>query len=94
MAIIEDFTLPHIFQVESAGVQVIFRSPPGVWVIFFGWEHSQISCIIHLDSTWSPDKLQMNQVESVESTCQIAVWIPPGLHLESIHQESRRSLFN
>ena len=31
----EDFTLPHIFQVDSAGVQVIFRSPPGVQVLFF-----------------------------------------------------------
>ena len=31
----EDFTLPHIFQVDSAGVQVIFRSPPGVQVHFF-----------------------------------------------------------
>ena len=32
---LEDFTLPHIFQVDSAGVQVIFRSPPGVQVHFF-----------------------------------------------------------
>ena len=34
----EDFTLPHIFQVDSARVQVIFWSPPGVQVLFFGWE--------------------------------------------------------
>ena len=32
---VEDFTLPHIFQVDSAGVQVILRSPPGVQVLFF-----------------------------------------------------------
>ena len=37
---VEDFTLPHIFQVDSAGVQVIFRSPPGVQVHFF-WLRAQ-----------------------------------------------------
>ena len=32
---LEDFTLPHIFQVDSAGVQVILQSPPGVQLHFF-----------------------------------------------------------
>ena len=49
---LEDFTLPHIFQVDSAGVQVVFQSPPGVQVHFFGWEHSQIG-------TWTPPGVQM-----------------------------------
>ena len=31
----EDFTLPHIFQVDSARVQVILQSPPAVWLHFF-----------------------------------------------------------
>ena len=76
----EDFTLPHIFQVDSAGVQVIFRSPPGVQVLFF-WLGAQPNW--HASSTWISPGLQ------VESTCQIAVWILPGLNPGSIHQESR-----
>jgi len=33
----------------------------------------------------------MNQVKSVESTCQIAEWSLPGLKPETIHPEARRS---
>ena len=31
----EVFTLPDIVQLDSTGLQVIFRSPPGVQVLFF-----------------------------------------------------------
>ena len=55
---------------------------------------AKLVCGIHLDFTRTPDEVQMNQVESVESTCQMAVWILPGLNPESIHLEARRSQFN
>ena len=32
---IEDFTLPHIVQLDSSGVQVVHPSSPGVQVFFF-----------------------------------------------------------
>jgi hypothetical protein len=32
---VEDFTLPHIVRLDSTGLQMIFRSPPGVQVLFF-----------------------------------------------------------
>ena len=86
--------MPHIFQVDSAGLQVIFWSPPSVQVHFFlAGSTAKLTCIIHLDFTWTPGGLQMNHMESVESTYLIAVWILPGHHPGSIHQESRRSLF-
>ena len=53
----EDFTLPHIFQVDSTGVQVIFRSPPGVQVLFF-WLGAQPNW--HASSTWISPGLQMD----------------------------------
>ena len=59
---------------------MIFQSPPGVHVHFY-WLGAQpkLACIIHLDFTRTPGGLQMNHMESGESTCQIAVWILPGL---------------
>ena len=40
--VLEVFTLPHIVQLDSTGLQVILQSPPGVQVPFFWWGHSQI----------------------------------------------------
>ena len=65
---------------------------PGAF--FLAGSTAKLACIIHLDSTRTPGGLQMNHMESVESTCQIAVWILPGFNPGSIHQESRRSLFS
>ena len=65
---------------------------PGAF--FLAGSTAKLACIIHLDFTWTPGGLQMNHIESVESTCQIAVWILPGLNPGSIHQECRRSLFS
>ena len=65
---------------------------PGAF--FLAGSTAKLPCIIHLDFTWTPGGLQMNHMESVKSTCQIAVWILPGLNPGSIHQQSRRSLFS
>ena len=90
----KDFTLPHIFQVDSAGVQVIFQSPPGVQVHFFGWEHSQIGMHnppeFYQDSRWTPDEPHgVSGVHLPDSSVDL-----PGLNPGSIHQESRWSLSN
>ena len=61
--------------------------------IFLAGSTPKLACFIYLDFTRTPGGLQMNHMESVESTCQIAVWILPGLNPWSIHLESRRSLF-
>ena len=71
--------------------------PESTWspgAFFLAGSTAKLACIIHLDFTWTPGGVQMNHMESVESTCQIAVWILPGLNPGSIHQESRRSLFS
>ena len=62
--------------------------------IYLAGSTAKLTCIIHLDFTRTPGGLQMNDMESVESTCQIPVWILPGLNPGSIHQESRRSLLS
>ena len=68
------------------------RWSPGAF--FLAGSTAKLACMIHLDFTRTPGGLQMNHMESVESTCQIAVWILPGLNPGSIDQESRRSLFS
>ena len=71
--------------------------PESTWspgVFFLAGSTAKLTCIIHLEFTRTPGGLQMNHMESVESTCQIAMWILPGLNPGSIHQESRRSLFS
>ena len=48
----EDFTLPHIFQVDSTGVQAHFadsRWTPGAF--YFGGSPAKFMCIIHLEFT-------------------------------------------
>ena len=78
------------------------RHPPGdfpesTWspgAFFLAESTAKLVCIIHLDFTRTSGGLQMNHMESVESTCQIAVWILPGLTPGSIHLESRRSPFS
>ena len=71
--------------------------PESTWspgAFFLAGSTAKLACIIHLDFTRTPGGLQMNHMESVESTCQIAVWILPGLTPGSIHLESRRSPFS
>ena len=71
--------------------------PESTWspgAFFLAGSPAKLACIIHLDFTRTPGGFQMNHMESVESTCQIAVWILPGLNPWSIHQESRWSLSN
>ena len=83
--VVEDFTLPHLFQLESTGVQVESWSPDGL--------HMSISWLGALpnwcvDSIWTPYGVHMDQVESMESTYLlernviliIFGWTPCGLH--------------
>ena len=49
---LEDFTLPHIFQVDSTGLQAHFadsRWTPGAF--YFGGSPTKFMCIIHLEFT-------------------------------------------
>jgi hypothetical protein len=55
---------------------------PGTF--FFSGSTAKFMVIIHLEFIWSPPGVQVNQVELVESTCQIAVLKLPGLQVESI----------
>jgi hypothetical protein len=70
----EDFTLPHIFQVDSARVQVIFQSPPGVLVDFYAFflagTTAKLVCIIHLDFTWTPRGVHLPE-SSVQEESQL-----------------------
>ena len=93
MRFLEDFTLPHIFQVDSAGVQVVFQSPPGVQVLFFGWEHSQIGMHntpgFHQDSRWTPDEPHGVSGVHVPDSSVDSNWTqsrvnPPGVQVESV----------
>ena len=56
---IEDFTLPHRFQVESTGFHLDLWTPGGLQVDFL-WQrallnYNQISPGIHLDSKWTSE---------------------------------------
>ena len=72
LAPVEVFTLPHIVQLDSTGLQVIFQSSPGLQVPFFlvGAQPNYGT-----NFTWNPPELQVrvqvNQLESVDSRCQI-----------------------
>ena len=79
----KDFTLPHIFQVDSTAVQVHF----------FGWEHSQIGMHnppeFYQDSRWTPDEPHgVSGVHlpdsSVDSTWTQSRVNPPGVQVESV----------
>ena len=95
---LEDFTLPHIFQVDSTRVQVIFQSPFSrvhleSRCIFFGWEHSQIGMHnppgFHQDSRQTPDEPHgVSGVHfpdgRVDSTWTQSRVNPPGVQGESV----------
>ena len=68
----EDFTLPHLFQVDSTGVQVHLvesRWSPGT--IYFAGSPAKLLCIIHMEFMWTPCGVQVNHLEWVDSTYQI-----------------------
>ena len=89
----EDFTLPHLFQVDSTGVQVDFvdsRWTPGT--IYFAGGPAKLLYIIHMEFIWTPHGVQVNPpgVSGLHLSdigkFLIIGWTPPGLHLDTLIQ--------
>jgi hypothetical protein len=64
--IIEDFTLPHRFQVIPPGIHMETCFPPGFYVEFLCREPSQIIVHFHMESRRNPGGIQMDQMDHVE----------------------------
>jgi len=57
----EDFTLPHIFQLDSTWSLAESIWSPGVHPPFFLWWHpAKYQSGVHLESAWSPAALQVD----------------------------------
>ena len=90
MKTMEVFTLPHIVRLDSTGLWVIFRSPPGVQVLFFlvGAQPNYGT-----NFTRSPGELTGVSGLQVPTTGIFPLFHPPGLHLESVHLDYNRHIY-